>query len=140
MTAFTDNEIDFLRGQPLGRLATVDGRNRPHVVPTTFSLDAGAGAIEIGAKDLDSRGQRRSYRTHIESNPFVCFVVDDLGVNDEWEPRGVLVRGTAEIHEAGGERLQSGFGPIWVKISPTRVSSWGIDTDAYAPTSSRDIS
>ena len=61
MNAFTDKEVAYLGEQRIGRLATVDGKGRPHVVPTGFNLDADKGVLEIGAHDLPDRGQRRLY-------------------------------------------------------------------------------
>ena len=36
MSTFTEKEIEYLRGQPLGRLATVGRDGSPHVVPVGF--------------------------------------------------------------------------------------------------------
>ena len=52
MSPFTEKEIEYLRGQRLGRLATVGGGGSPHIVPVGFRLDAEAGAIEIGGHGL----------------------------------------------------------------------------------------
>src|SRR5579862_7199705 len=35
MSAFTDQEIEYLAGQRLGRIATVGADGQPHVVPTS---------------------------------------------------------------------------------------------------------
>jgi pyridoxamine 5'-phosphate oxidase family protein len=97
MSAFTNNEIAYLRQHRIGRLATADNSGRPHVVPTGFNLDETQGVIEIGAHDLPDRGQQRRYRRNIEANPYVAFVVDDLAATDPWTPRGVSIRGPPEI-------------------------------------------
>jgi pyridoxamine 5'-phosphate oxidase family protein len=52
MSPFTEKEIEYLRGQRLGRLATVGREGSPHVVPVGFRLDAGAVAIEVGGYAL----------------------------------------------------------------------------------------
>ena len=52
MSPFTEKEIEYLRGQRLGRLATVGSDGSPHVVPVGFRLDAGAAAIEVGGHAL----------------------------------------------------------------------------------------
>ena len=57
----------------LGRLATVDGRGRPHVVPTGFRLDPAQGVIDIGGRDLAGTKTFRDAR----ANPRVAFQVDD---------------------------------------------------------------
>ena len=139
MNAFTDKEMAYLREQRIGRLATVDSKGRPHVVPTGFNLDGDKGVLEIGAHDLPDRRQKRLYMIHIRANPYVAFVVDDLATEPTWAPRGVSVRGPAQIHPKGGERLAPGFGPIWVEIVPESISAWGIDTSVYEPPNSRKV-
>ncbi len=49
MSAFTEKEIEYLWGQRLGRLATVNGEGEPHVVPVGFRYNADLDAIDIGA-------------------------------------------------------------------------------------------
>lgn len=136
-TVFTEKEIAFLQKQRIGRLATADSKGRPHVVPTGFRVDGDKGVLEIGARDLPGRGQKRLYLTHLKANPAVAFVVDDLVTEPSWSPRGISVRGQAKIHHEGGERIAPGFGPIWVEIIPERISAWGIDTGKYEPPHSR---
>ena len=110
-----------------------------NVVPTGFNLDGDKGVLEIGAHDLPDRGQNRRYMIHIRANPYVAFVVDDLATEPTWAPRGVSVRGPAQIHPKGGERLAPGFGPIWVEIIPESISAWGIDTSVYEQPNSRKV-
>jgi len=45
MSPFTEKEIEYLHGQRLGRLATVDSGGSPHIVPVGFRLDAEAQTI-----------------------------------------------------------------------------------------------
>ena len=52
MTTFTEKEIEYLRGQLLGRLATVGHDGSPHVVPIGFRLGQEDAAIEIGGHAL----------------------------------------------------------------------------------------
>jgi pyridoxamine 5'-phosphate oxidase family protein len=139
MSVFTANEVAYLRGHHLGRLATVGAQCRPQVVPTGYNFDAEGECIEIGAHNLPDRGQKRRYRSNIEGNPNVAFVVDDMASADSWAPRGLSIRGVAEIVMEGGERLAPGFGPIWVRIMPTWISSWGIDTSSFEPPNTRRV-
>jgi pyridoxamine 5'-phosphate oxidase family protein len=136
MRVFADSEIAYLRGQRLGRLATANGSGLPHVVPTSFNVDAVEGVIEIGGHDI---GGPRRYRANIAVNPQAAFVVDDLASVDPWRPRGIEVIGRAEIKSTGGERLGPGFGATWVRITPTRIRTWGIDTKPGDPPSSRSV-
>jgi pyridoxamine 5'-phosphate oxidase family protein len=134
---FTANETEYLTGQRLGRLATVTAAGRAHVVPTGFRLADDRSAIEIGGHRLASR--RPLYLRNIEANPWVAFVVDDLASVDPWTPRGVTVRGRAEIHPEGGERLGRGFDAMLITITPTSVTSWGIEAAAFGPPNSRTV-
>jgi len=134
---FSDSEIEYLNGQRLGRLATVTAAGRAHVVPTGFRLNDQHTAIELGGHRLASR--RPLYLRNIETNPWVAFVVDDLATVDPWTPRGVTIRGRAEIHPEGGEKLGPGFDSTLIRITPTHITSWGIDTAAYGPPHSRKV-
>jgi pyridoxamine 5'-phosphate oxidase family protein len=134
---FTEKEIEYLTGQRLGRLATVTPGGRAHVVPTGFRLNDERTAIEISGHNLSSR--RPLYLRNIEANPWVAFVVDDLAAVHPWTPRGVTIRGRAEIHAQGGERLGQGFDSTLIRITPTRITSWGIDAHAFGPPNSRTV-
>lgn len=139
MSVFTGKEVAYLKEQRLGRLATVDSKGRPHVVPTGFNVDAEKGVVEIGGHNLPGRGQKRLYLAHIEANPYVAFVVDHVVTEPSWTARGVTMRGRAMIHPEGGERLGPGFGPIWVEIVPEWVSAWGIDAGPMEGFNSRKV-
>ena len=93
MGPFTEKEIEYLRGQRLGRLATVGFDGSPHVVPVGFRLDAEAAAIELGGHALSRSKKWRD----LQANPRVAFVVDDLVSVNPWTPRGLEVRGRAEF-------------------------------------------
>jgi pyridoxamine 5'-phosphate oxidase family protein len=136
---FTDKETAYLSEQRIGRLATVDSKGRPHVIPTGFHLNADKGVLEIGAHNLPHRGQKRLYLKHVQANPYVAFVVDDLVTEPTWAPRGVTVRGRAQIHRQGGERLAPGFGPIWIEVTPDSISAWGIDSTPHEPPNFRKV-
>jgi len=128
MSTFTKKEIEYLRGQRLGRLATVGRDGSPHVVPVGFRLGPEDEAIEVGGGAL--RGSKK--RRDLEANPRVAFVVDDLERVDPWTPRGVEVRGRAELHEEGGESFGEGWGAAWIRILPRRIMSWGIEGHAFS--------
>jgi pyridoxamine 5'-phosphate oxidase family protein len=89
---FTDVELDYLREQRLGRLATVDAAGAPQNNPVGFRLEPDSGQIVIGGY---ATGKSRKYR-NVTRNPYVSFVVDDLASVDLWRVRGVEVREVAE--------------------------------------------
>ena len=121
MSIFTDKELDYLREQRLGRLATVSGTGNPHVVPVGFRYNAAADAIDIGGRDLAHTDKWRQADRH----PRVAFVVDD--VRPPWQPRGIEIRAEAELLENGGQDLGPGFGAAVMRLHPVRVIAWGID-------------
>lgn len=135
---FTDAEIEYLSNQRLGRLATVTAKDEAHVVPTGFRVSDDRTAIEVSGHNLAAR--RPLYLRNIESNPSVAFVVDDLASTNPWTPRGVTVRGRAEIRTEGGERIGQGFDATLIVITPASIVSWGIDGPSFGPPNSRKVS
>jgi pyridoxamine 5'-phosphate oxidase family protein len=133
MSTFTEKEIEYLRGQRLGRLATVGRDGSPHVVPVGFRLDPEDEAIEIGGHAIKGSKKWRD----LQGNPHVAFVIDDLERVDPWTPRGLEVRGRAELHEEGGERFGTGWDAAWIRIQPGRIVSWGIEGPAFSPAGRR---
>jgi pyridoxamine 5'-phosphate oxidase family protein len=107
MSPFTEKEIEYLRGQRLGRLATVGSDGSPHVVPVGFRRDAEAESIEVGGHALSRSKKWRD----LQANPGAAFVVDDLVSVNPWTIRGLEVRGRAELRDGGGERFGSGGTP-----------------------------
>jgi len=85
----------------VGRLASVDRRGGPHVVPFTFALD---GRILYWAVDRKPKRSTRLKRLdNIEANPNVALVVDHY--DEDWDALWwVRATGTARILVGGGER------------------------------------
>lgn len=129
MSAFTGVEIEYLQAQRLGRLATVNGKGEPHVVPVAFRYNAGLDTIDIGGHNM---GRSKKFRD-ARSTGRAAFVVDD--VLPPWQPRGVEVRGRAEVFVDGGQGVNADFGAELIRLHPERIVGWGLDTDAYRPNS-----
>jgi len=138
MSTFTEKEIDYLRRQRLGRLATVGSDGSPHVVPVGFRLDAEAEVIEVGGHGLSGSKKWRD----LQANPRIALVVDDLESVNPWTPRGIEVRGRAELHAEGGDRFGPGWDSAWIRILPQRIVSWGIEGAPFsaAGRSARSVS
>lgn len=137
MATFSEKEIEYLRGQRLGRLATVGPGGAPHVVPVGFRLDAEAQAIEVGGHGLSGSKKWRD----LQANPRVAIVVDDLLTIQPWAPRGIEIRGRAELQlEGGAERFGgAGWDAAWIRIVPERVISWGIEAFSREGGSARTV-
>src|ERR671932_284757 len=72
-------------------------------------------------------GDRRKKYQDVRRNPRVAFLVDDLESVNPWSPRGIEVRGEAEVLTSGGEALGPSFAPEMFRIRPRRIVSWGIN-------------
>ena len=125
MGVFTDKELEYLLGQRLARMATVGRDGSPHVVPVGFRLGPDGETIEIGGHGL---GGSKKWRD-LQGDPRIACVVDDLASTGAWTPRGVEVRGRAELqHEGGNERFGGrGWDEVWIRVIPERIVSWGIN-------------
>jgi pyridoxamine 5'-phosphate oxidase family protein len=126
MNGFTQREVEYLRDQRLGRLATVGASGRPHVVPAGSRVNPELGVADVVGRNL---GQTRKFRDAGETGR-VVLVVDD--VLPPWRTRGVEVRGRAEVF-GEGEAAGAGFGGELIRIFPGRIVGWGIDPDAKSP-------
>ena len=123
MSAFTNEELDYLRSQRLGRLATVGADGNPHVVPVGFRYNSKTDTIDIGGHGLAQSRKWRDAKRH----PRIAFVVDD--VLPPWQPRSIEVRADVEALESGGEEFGPGFSPEIMRLHPIRIVSWGIEAE-----------
>jgi pyridoxamine 5'-phosphate oxidase family protein len=71
----------------------------------------------------------------VQEDERVAIVVD--GASEAGSPQGVEVRGWAEAVAAGGTEITPGADPEFIRIHPTRILSWGIDSDPHHPNSRR---
>jgi pyridoxamine 5'-phosphate oxidase family protein len=129
MSVFSPAEIAYLQSQGLGRLATVGADGQPHVVPVTFRYNPDQDTIDIGGHGF---AHRKKFRD-VQRNPRVAFVVDDVASTNPYRPRGIEIRGEAEILLTGGEEVRPGFDAEMFRIPPRRIVSWGIDGNAFQP-------
>jgi pyridoxamine 5'-phosphate oxidase family protein len=98
---FTQAELEFVRSQRIGRLATVGPSGWPHVAPVMYTLDA-SGAFEF---DVDGVKLR-----NLNAEPRAAIVIDAMGPK-----RGVAVQGQAEL-----------IGPERARLTGVRKFSWGL--------------
>jgi pyridoxamine 5'-phosphate oxidase family protein len=125
MSAFTYAEIAYLGDQFHAYLATVGPDGQPHVVPVTYRYNPDEDTIDIGGMNF---GATKKWRD-AQKDPKVTFLVDDVLQNPR-RARALEVRGTAEIHETGGDAIHPrfpNFAPQFIRIRPTRIVSWGIE-------------
>ena len=129
MSNFTPAEIEYFNSQRLGRLATVNKAGDPHVVPVGFRYNPELDTIDIGGHNIVPT---KKYREAVQHGR-VAFVVDD--VLPPWKPRGIEVRGRVQALPEGGKEIMKDFSPEIIRIYPTHIVSWGIDSDAFHPSS-----
>jgi PPOX class probable F420-dependent enzyme len=88
----------------VGRLATIDERGRPHVVPVCFALE---GDVLYSSVDEKPKRTRRLKRLqNIRLHPEVAVLVDHY--EDDWSRLWwVRLRGTAHVIEEGPEHSRA---------------------------------
>jgi pyridoxamine 5'-phosphate oxidase family protein len=123
MTKLSTEQIQYLAGQRLGRIATAGADGKPHVVPTSFRYNGDLGTLDVGGLHVDTT---KKYRD-VQVNPWAAIVVDDLVSTDPWTPRMLEVRGRAEAVANGGSDLGPRFGEAFIRIHPEKVNSFGIE-------------
>lgn len=127
---FTEAETKYFATQFLGRLATVSPAGQVQNSPVGFFFNADLQTIDIGGHDL---GASKKFR-NIEAGSTVAFVVDELASMNPWTVRGVEIRGVAEaLHDV--EPPMPGFSRELIRITPTKIISWGLD----GPPSTRTV-
>lgn len=128
---FTQSELDYLKSQHLGRIATAKPDGTLQVSPVGFRVDPATGTIDITGFNLESS---RKYR-NVADNGRVAFVVDDLASVKPWRVRCIEIRGRAETiagNESGspGAHAAPGASGAVIRIHPGRIISFGIGAGA----------
>jgi pyridoxamine 5'-phosphate oxidase family protein len=127
MSLFTDAELAYLRDQRLGRVATAAPDGQPHVTPVIFHYNEEEDAIEIGGISF---GRTKKWRD-AQKNPNVTLLVDDV-IGPPRRARALEIRGIAELHETGGDRINPRFPKFaqeFFRLQPRRIVAWGIEDD-----------
>ena len=121
---FASAELEYLRSQRLGRLATLTPRGTLQNSPVGFQVDEDAGVIAIWGRDM---GNTRKFH-NVAANGQVAFVVDDLASVTPWVVRGVEIRGTAEaLTDQAPPNVYMSREVI--RIHPRRIIAWGLGPD-----------
>ena len=121
----TEAERAYLQSQPLARLATVDGGARRRTIrsaPSSMSRPA------TSSSAAHAMGASREFR-NVQRNGQVALVIDDLVPRDPWTVRGLEIRGTAVALEDVDPPVPFMSREV-IRITPTWVTSWGVDPEA----------
>ena len=118
--SFTEEEIAYLRSQPIARLATLSADGQPDVVPLAFEFD---GTYFWVGGSGPSVADTRKFRNVRAGNDKVALVVDDMVSFDPFVARSVRVYGRVE----GPVERVGIVGPaIYLRITATISWSWNM--------------
>jgi pyridoxamine 5'-phosphate oxidase family protein len=117
---FSEKEIAYLKSQRLARIATASDTMQPDVAPVGFDFDGRY--FYVGGINLPTTLKYKN----IQRNPQASLVIDDLESINPWRPRGIKIRGIADLTTRKGH---IGDG-IYIRIKPEEKWSWGIDEPA----------
>jgi len=139
MAEITSSARRFLREQRIARLATVDERGRPHIVPIVFVYDEGVVYTPIDSKPKSVPPEQLRRVRSILANPNVQVLLDYY--DEDWQRLGYIqLRGSAELLRGGTEHeraislLEEKYqqyqelpleGRPVIKITVERTVTWG---------------
>jgi pyridoxamine 5'-phosphate oxidase family protein len=126
--SFTDEEIAYLRSQPIARLASIGPKAQPDVVPVGFEFD---GTVFWVGGSGDSVLRTRKFQNIRAGHHKVALVVDDLVSFDPFIARGIRVYGDA----AGPVERTGMVGPgFYLRITPSISWSWNMACEPVGDT------
>ena len=126
--SFTEEEVAYLRSQPIARLATLGSDQQPDVVPVAFEFDGRFFWVGgSGHTVLDTR----KFRNLRAGNQRVALVVDDVVSFDPFIVRAIRVYGNAE---QPFERIGMVGPGIFMRITPTISWSWNMSGEPVGST------
>ena len=118
----TPAQIDYVKSQFIGRLATVRPDGSPQNNPVGVFYNAELGTIDIGGYRMGTTYKFRN----MAGNDRVALVVDDVVSTDPFTPRCLEIRGRATAL-SDVDPPQPGFSREIIRIYPDRVIAYGID-------------
>lgn len=129
--SFTAEEIDYMRTQPVGRIATVAADGQPDAVPIGIEYD---GRFFYVGGGLDPE-KTRKFLNVAAGNSKVVLLWDDLAAVDPWTPRFLRVYGTGEFVEREGIFGQGKY----LRITPTISWSWNLEALPFDGSDDREF-
>ena len=117
---FSEPELQYLKTQRLARIASVSRDGDPDVVPVAFEFDGKH--FYVGSHDQVMFHKTSKYLNVMDGNKKVAIVIDDMESTDPWRPRGIKIKGVAEVVDHKGMFGQGEY----LRIIPNTSWSWGI--------------
>jgi PPOX class probable F420-dependent enzyme len=132
----------ILKKAKVARLATLDDKNRPHIVPICFAYDGTRFYTAIDQKPKRVTPERLARLRNIRAVPRVALLIDEY--DEDWTQLWyILIRGKAQLipksvhkeHAWAIRKLRAKYpqyargmladdAPI-IRITPERITSWG---------------
>jgi PPOX class probable F420-dependent enzyme len=131
-----------LKVAKVARLATLDARNRPHIVPICFAYDGKFLYTALDQKPKRVAPERLARVRNIRAVPRVALMIDQY--NEDWTQLWyILIRGKAKLipksaqkeHARAIRKLRDKYpqyalgmladDALIIRITPERVTSWG---------------
>jgi pyridoxamine 5'-phosphate oxidase family protein len=131
VSVFRQAEIEYLQTHRIGRVATLGRNGELHVVPLRYRYNPQLDAVDLVGGGM---GTSKKYRDAAATGS-AAFVVDDL--IEDGKPRGIEIRGSAVAIPEGGDLIVPGVDPQFIRLFPSFIASWGIDSDPYRPSGRR---
>lgn len=132
----------ILKEARVARLATLDAKNRPHIVPICFAYDGKCFYTAIDQKPKRVPGERLARLRNIRAVPRVALLIDEY--HEDWTQLWyILLRGKAKLipksaHEEHAwairklrakypqyERGMLADDALIIRITPELTTSWG---------------
>ena len=131
-----------LKHARLARLATLDAKSRPHIVPVCFAYDGKFFYTAVDQKPKRVAGERLTRVRNIQAVPSVALLIDEY--EEDWTQLWyILIRGKAKLIPKSAHQERAGAirklrakykqydrgmladdAPI-IRITPERTTSWG---------------
>ncbi|MEB3069921.1 PPOX class F420-dependent oxidoreductase [[Mycobacterium] vasticus] len=128
---FTPAELDYLRDQQIGRLATLGPVGDPQIRPVGVHLGPDDATIDIVGHALSKTQKWRN----VIRDPQVSFIVDTVISVQPPQARGIEIRGTGTVLPGAGS-TEGGLSGDIIRITPRRIVAWGLDSPG---TNSRNV-
>jgi PPOX class probable F420-dependent enzyme len=132
----------MLKKARVARLATLDDKNRPHIVPICFAYDGTRFYTAVDQKPKRVTPERLARLRNIRAEPRVALLIDEY--DEDWtELWYILIRGKAQLipksmqkeHAWAIRKLRAKYpqyargmladdAPV-IRITPERTTSWG---------------
>jgi pyridoxamine 5'-phosphate oxidase family protein len=122
----TNAEIEYLGGQQLGRLATIQPDGSPQVKPVGFSYNPKLGTIDITGFGMSGSQKFKN----VSRDGRAALVVDDIASVSPWRVRFLEIRGPAEAVLSDGDGESDS---ALIRIRPSRVLSFGVEEPPGEP-------